>query len=747
MAIANPARLAPATASDGPPVNSGLPSISDMQGHDPPQLGDTLSASTGTWSDSPTYTYQWRRCNSTGGSCSSISGATSATYKLVSTDVGKALSVVVTATNGFGAASATSAATAAVVGPPKNATLPTIGDTQHNPPQLSDMLTASKGSWSGDPTGTTYQYAYQWRRCTSTGGNCGNISGETNASYTLVPADVGLTVRVVVTATNSYGSSSASSAATAAVLGAPTNTFLPAISDDAGNNPPQLGDTLRAWNGSWNAKPAPSYTYQWRRCDSTGASCGDIPFETGPTHTVGINDLPSSTIRVLVTATNSVGSSGATSAQTGVVGGSLATSPIRHVVVIYQENHSFDNVLGRYCVQNARCDGATIGMLSTGAPIALGTATDVVPSVDHGVNSQTNSAHLGLMDHFDQLGGCRSTDAHPYACFTQFNPTQIPNVASLATTFALSDRTFEEDLAPSFGAHLELVSATLDGFYGENASTAPDHNPGPGWGCDSFKVALWRASPSDPLIKVPSCIPRQDGFGPYKTSPVQWVPTIMDRLDERGLSWRIYATGEPSTAPSGNLPYGWAICPTFADCLYTSQVSNMVDSSQIITDAKNGTLPNLALLMPALANSQHNSDSMLQGDKWIGSVVSAIRQSDQWNSTAIFITWDDCGCFYDHVPPPAGLGIRVPMVIVSPYVRAGYTDSNLASFASMLAFTEHTFGIAPLAAADATAYDYSNSFDYNQQPLTTAFTAVRRQLPVQERIWLREHPPPPDDPT
>ena len=108
---------------------------------------------------------------------------------------------------------------------------------------------------------------------------------------------------------------------------------------------------------------------------------------------------------------------------------------------------------------------------------------------------------------------------------------------------------------------------------------------------------------------------------------------------------------------------------------------------------------------------------MAEGDNWIGQVVSAIENGPDWQSTAVFITYDDCGCFYDHVAPPSGLGIRVPMVIVSPYARAGSMDSNQASIASMLAFTEHNFGLSPLNENDANAYDYDNSFDYSQAPL------------------------------
>jgi phospholipase C len=108
---------------------------------------------------------------------------------------------------------------------------------------------------------------------------------------------------------------------------------------------------------------------------------------------------------------------------------------------------------------------------------------------------------------------------------------------------------------------------------------------------------------------------------------------------------------------------------------------------------------------------------MAAGDNWIGHVVSAIEHGPDWQSTAVFITYDDCGCFYDHVAPPPGLGIRTPMVIVSPWARAGTVDSTQASIASMLAFTEHNFGLPALNENDGTAYDYENSFNFSQAPL------------------------------
>jgi phospholipase C len=218
----------------------------------------------------------------------------------------------------------------------------------------------------------------------------------------------------------------------------------------------------------------------------------------------------------------------------------------------------------------------------------------------------------------------------------------------------------------------------------------------------------------------------------------------MDRLQHAGMGWRIYA---PRHGRDGKgLPYGWAICPTFADCRYTPQHSNVVLGRHVITDARAGKLRRLSLVMPTWSKSQHNGTSMLAGDDWIGRVVAAIMRGPDWAHTAIFITYDDCGCFYDQVAPPAGLGIRVPMVIVSPYARAHFTDANVATFASMLAFTEHVFGLAPLSNVDRHAYDFHRAFNFRQRPLKP-IRLTTRPVPRSERRWLARHRTLMDEPT
>jgi phospholipase C len=412
----------------------------------------------------------------------------------------------------------------------------------------------------------------------------------------------------------------------------------------------------------------------------------------------------------------------------------LAQSPIKHVVVIYQENHSFDNVLGKLCVADQRCDGAISGKLKTGQTIALTRAADIIPQVEHSSASHRRSIDGGKMDGFSLSQGCREADN--YRCYSQYDPSQIPNLAALARTFVISDRTFETG-GPSFGGHIGVVSPNLDGFTGDNPAIKAGQ--GPGWGCDSHRDALWRSSPGAQTMMVPACIPTESGAGPYRSSPVSWAPNLLGRLDSADLDWRIYGP----TLSYGTNAYGWAICPTFADCLLGPTHTNQVPRPNALTDARAGTLPPFSIVIPTGGVSQHNLSSMIKGDNWIGQVVSAIENGPDWDSTVIFITYDDCGCFYDHVAPPSGLGIRIPMVIVSPYAKPGFTDSHTAGLPSMMAFTEHLFGLAPMGTEDANAYDYADAFDFTQTPLAPV-RMTTTPVPRWEQRWLAAHPFRPD---
>ena len=430
--------------------------------------------------------------------------------------------------------------------------------------------------------------------------------------------------------------------------------------------------------------------------------------------------------------------------------GEAQSTPIKHVVVLYMENHTFDNILGYWCNRNARrCPAGGMPSsvkLSNGDVVTPDVMPDFVPKVAHNVAAQQAAIDGGKMDGWQHVKGC-SAGTH-YACIGGYLPGQVPNVAALAKQFAISDRTFSMADSPSWGGHLYAVMGQLDGFLGNNPFQAHGVAPGIGWGCDSRHVTQWR-SPSGKIQKVPSCVPdyslqRANG-GAFKPTPVKHQPTILDRLSGAHLSWRLY--GEPEPAGSGTLAFGyvWDICPSFAGCLYTRQKANNVQSSTFVHDALAGKLPQFSIITPGGQTakfSEHNKMFMTTGDDWLGQVASAVMNGPDWKSTALFITWDDCGCFYDHVRPgtnPDGTlqGPRVPMVIVSPYARHGYTDTTATTFAGILAYTEHNFGLTPLGVNDKKAYPFTHAFNYHQRPLGPAHMVYRPWPPAAYHIDMQ----------
>jgi hypothetical protein len=193
------------------PVNTVPPAISGT-----PTVGQTLTASDGTWSNTPTsFAYQWLRCNGGGNNCATVANGTQRTYTLVGADAANTIRVRVTATNADGSNSVQSAQTA-VVAPatssaaPKNTTPPTISGT----PKVGQTMTADPGSWSGNPT----SFAYQWQRCDADVAACSNLVGATSKTYLVPPADLGYRLRVVVTAHNAKGTAAATSAITTVVV-------------------------------------------------------------------------------------------------------------------------------------------------------------------------------------------------------------------------------------------------------------------------------------------------------------------------------------------------------------------------------------------------------------------------------------------------------------------------------------------------------------------------------------------------
>jgi hypothetical protein len=299
-------------ASSVAPSNTSPPTISGTA-----REGETLTASSGSWSGSTpmTFTYHWQRCNSAGGNCNGT-GKTGQTYLLGGGDVGHTIRVSVTAKNSSGSANAVSAATAVVAKgqEPVNTSPPTISGTAKD----GETLTASNGTWSNNPT----SFTYQWRRCDSAGHNCNDV-GADHQTYVLDRGDVGSTIRVQVRAKNAVGSTSATSAQTAVV--APRGPLPGSTSPPVISGTPRAGQTLTASAGTWTNSPT-RYGYQWLRCDTVGNNCAALG--SAQTQLLGSADV-GHTIRVTVSATNQYGTGRATSVPTAVVAAAQASGAIK----------------------------------------------------------------------------------------------------------------------------------------------------------------------------------------------------------------------------------------------------------------------------------------------------------------------------------------------------------------------------------------------------------------------------------
>jgi hypothetical protein len=304
--VTTPAQACSPTAAL--PCNTSPPTILPASEVTAPPEGRILNVTPGTWTGTPTptYTYRWEHCEST--PATPIAGAINTTYTIASTDVGHTLCVLVTAKNSAGSASVTSAATGVVQpGSPLDRSAPTIS----GPAQDGQTLTAGPGDWAGTMPIT---YGYQWRRCTSGYLGCVSIPGATSITYVVQDADLGHTLVVLVTATNSAGSSvpSVNSRPTAAVT--PSNTAVPTLSGTA-----QQGKTLTESHGSWIPSSPTGFAYQWEDCDTSGAACSAIAGATSQTYALTASDI-GHTVRVQESVAQAgVTSSPASSAVTGVV--------------------------------------------------------------------------------------------------------------------------------------------------------------------------------------------------------------------------------------------------------------------------------------------------------------------------------------------------------------------------------------------------------------------------------------------
>ena len=381
---------------------------------------------------------------------------------------------------------------------------------------------------------------------------------------------------------------------------------------------------------------------------------------------------------------------------------------INHIVFLIKENRTFDAYFGTF----PGADGATSGKTSTGEIVKLGHTPDSTPyDLGHRRQEFLQAIDDGKMDRFDQIwNGNVSGYLLPY---TQMTEPDIPNYFAYARNFVLSDRMFSSLEGPSFPNHLFTVAAQSGGAI--NNPRRSDE-----WGCDAdSNVTVDVMDEQGKITKQPPCFDFQ---------------TLADQLERVKVDWKYYAP------PKGRVGYVWSALDAIKHIrmgpLWGQKV---VADSQFTQDALEGKLPAVSWLVTG-EMSEHPPYSTCAGENWTVEQLNAIMSGPDWNSTAVFVTWDDGGGFYDHVPPPridsTGLGPRVPLLIISPFARKGFVSHTPYDFASFLAFVEKRFGLGPLTPRNQQANDMLDSFDFNQKPLPPLLLQ-RRFCPHLTRTWWR----------
>jgi phospholipase C len=397
--------------------------------------------------------------------------------------------------------------------------------------------------------------------------------------------------------------------------------------------------------------------------------------------------IPSVLVTTVFLVTACGGGSAALSSNLPPSGGGL--DAIQHIVFIIKENRTFDNYFGTF----PGADGATSGTTSTGQVIQLGHTPDQTPrDICHTWDCANEAINGGKMNGFDRLPGCNVNG--DLLCYTQMTQQDIPNYFALAQNFVLADRMFSSLHGPSFPNHLYTVAAQSGG-----AINVPVHAP---WGCDAA---------ADNTVQV------IDSSGNITTQfPCFDFQTLADSLQNAGVSWKYYAPVK------GQLGYVFSALDAINHIrnspLWTA---NVVPYGQFVSDAQSGQLPAVSWLIADYAESEHPPDSTCRGENWTVQQLNAVMQGPDWHSTAVFLTWDDFGGFYDHVAPDNvdqfGFGPRVPLIIISPFARKGFISHTMYEFSSFLRFAERRFDLAALTSRDTTANDMTDSFDFSQTPL------------------------------
>lgn len=360
----------------------------------------------------------------------------------------------------------------------------------------------------------------------------------------------------------------------------------------------------------------------------------------------------------------------------------------QRIIIIIKENHTFDSYFGTFPGAN----GATSGLTSSGQLIKLAPALDPpLENCNHSNPAAVVAIDGGKMDRFDKI--CPNLQS-----YIQYHRLDIPNYWTYAKDYALADNFFSGIEGPSFPNHLYFIGSQSANIVDQPAGIIT----GTGY-CDSGTAVHVRAL--DPVTRKG-----------YSTSPCVDFTTMGDLLDAAGVSWAYYASTTSKAEQIWN-PYA-----AVNHIRFGADYANVKPYQEFAADAAAGTLPQVVWLNTTATLSEHPAASVAEGENWSVEQINAVMSNAAlWSNSVIFVTWDDFGGFYDHVPPPNldayGLGPRVPLLCIGPYCKRGIAHTQL-EFASFNKCIENMYNLPALTTRDAAANDICQVMeDFSQPPL------------------------------
>lgn len=380
-----------------------------------------------------------------------------------------------------------------------------------------------------------------------------------------------------------------------------------------------------------------------------------------------------------------------------------ASGKIQHVVIVIQENRSFNNLF--YGYPGAKTE--KYGYDSQGRriklqPLTLKTSWDIAHDSNaffaacNGTGTIPGT-HCRMNGFNKEYFSCGNSCPIKYPPYSYVPRSQTKPYFEMAQQYVLADRMYSSNFdASSFVSHQYIIAAQA-----EKSVNFPYGD----WGCSG--------GPSDTIAEVGPQRQIPDGYEQACWDP----PTLGDELDEAGISWAYYAIAYYKVWSGWN---GYQVIrhiyfgPDWSKDMFTPP-------SQFLTDVKHGKMRTVTWVTPTCANSDHAGCYSDTGPSWVASVVNAIGESKYWGSTAIFVFWDDYGGWYDREGPAYvdydGLGFRLPLLVISPYAKKGYVSHVHYEHGSILKFIEDQFGLKRLSKSDRRANSpEGDCFDFNQPP-------------------------------